>query len=568
MKKQVLLFIFIITSAFANAQIPNFQWAKSIGCGETNVSGFSITVDAFGNVYTTGGFYCDTVDFDPGAGTYNLINANGYDDIFISKLDASGNFVWAKSMFGGQSMNCEGYSIVVDKLGNVYTTGRFQGTVDFDPNAGVYNLTSGGVGVFVSKLDANGNFVWAKSMGGYGATGYSIALDLAGNVYVTGGFYGIIDFDPNAGTFNLTSAGQEDIFICKLDSLGNLVWAKQTGNSLYDEARCLALDSVGNVYTLGEFDGTVDFDPNAGVYNLTGVNGRDIFISKLGVSGAFIWAKQIECTGTAECYSNALDKSGNVYISGRFFGTADFDPGPGVYNITPQGPEIFLCKLDSSGNFVWVKTMGGGNIFGNSIAVDVFGMAYITGEYSGTVDFDPNAGVYNLTSSIGSSDIFMTKLDVSGNLLWAVSMVGRPQSGNSGKSIVVDKFGNNVYTTGWFNDTVDFNPSQGVYNIAAKASPSYDTFIHKMSQSEVGVSENPNPNPNTIYPNPSNGLYTIDLSVKSEITICNVLGEIILTQTMEAGKQALNLQQQASGIYFVRLVSEGKQEGFKLVKEE
>src|SRR5262249_36288313 len=161
------------------------------------------------------------------------------------------------------------YSIAVDASGNVYTTGYFTGTADFDPDAGVFNLTAAGsFDIFVSKLSASGNFVWAKVMGGGSDDlGQSISVDASGNVCTTGYFTGTADFDPGAGVFNLTAAGYYDIFVSKLDASGNFAWAKAIGGTGGDEGYSIAIDSSGNVYTTGAFGGTVDFDPNAGVFN-------------------------------------------------------------------------------------------------------------------------------------------------------------------------------------------------------------------------------------------------------------------------------------------------------------
>jgi len=188
-----------------------------------------------------------------------------------------------QSKWGGTSHD-GGNSIALDAFGNVYTTGHFEGTADIDPGAGVFNLTSAGLyDIFISKLDASGNFAWAKAMGGAGYEyGLSIALDADGNVYTTGGFFSAtVDFDPGGGVLNLTSAGGYDIFISKLDASGNFAWAKAMGGTTRDQAGSIALDDSGNVYTTGYFHDTPDFDPGAGVFNLTSAGNSDIFVHKM-----------------------------------------------------------------------------------------------------------------------------------------------------------------------------------------------------------------------------------------------------------------------------------------------
>ncbi|SVE51796.1 uncharacterized protein METZ01_LOCUS504650, partial [marine metagenome] len=219
------------------------------------------------------------------------LTSNGGKDVFVSKLDSSGDLVWAKS-FGGTSTE-SGYG-AVDSSGNVYTTGTFRNTVDFDPGAGTANLTSNGIyDVFVSKLDSSGNYVWAKSFGGTNSdVGRSVAVDSSGNVYTTGYFKSTPgDFDPGSGTANLTSNGVHDVFVSKLDSSGNYVWAKSFGGSGHDYGHSVAVDSSGNVYTTGFFNGTVDFDPGAGTAENTSTGGIDVFVSKLDSSGDYVWAK-------------------------------------------------------------------------------------------------------------------------------------------------------------------------------------------------------------------------------------------------------------------------------------
>ncbi|MDT8413417.1 MAG: SBBP repeat-containing protein, partial [Vicingaceae bacterium] len=465
----LILILHLGNSCFAQ---PSLAWAKNMGGINYDFS-TSMTIDDSGNVYTTGRFQ-GTADFDPGAGTYNLISSGSSFDIFVSKLDAAGNFVWAKKMTGTSSNS--GRSIAVDGSGNVYTTGSFQGTVDFDPGVGTYNLTTSGSNdyIFVSKLDAAGNFVWAKKMGGTGFNSAQfITTDNSGNVYITGCFENT--FNP----YNLTSAGAWDIFISKLDVAGNFVWAKRIGGIGNDIGKSIAIDGSGNFYFTGNFNGTVDFDPGAGIYNLTSAGSYDVFISKLDANGNFVWAKKMGGTDDELSFSIAVDNSGNVYSTGGFRGTADFDPGVGIYNLTLAGgiQDIFVSKLDANGNFLWAKSMGGSDYeTGFSIAVDDSENVYSTGGFRGTADFNPGVGTYNL-SSAGSDDIFVSKLDANGNFVWAKSIGG--MASDISNSIVIDGC-KNLYISGNFSSTADFDPDAGTYNLTSAGS--WDVFIVKFNQ--------------------------------------------------------------------------------------
>jgi len=485
-------------------------WAKSMGGTRDDFSD-SIAVDSSGNIYTTGSFE-GTADFDPGAGTFNLTGAGG-GDIFVSKLDSSGNFVWAKRMGGTDYEN--GYSIAVDSSGNIYTTGSFEGTADFDSGAGISNLTSAGLpDIFVSKLDSSGNFVWAKNMGGTDWDfGLGIAVDSSGNIYTTGSFEGTADFDPGPGTSNLTGAGLPDIFVSKLDSSGNFVWAKSIGAASFDTGIGIALDSSGNIYTTGSFEGTADFDPGAGTSNLTSAGSSDMFVSKLDSSGNFVWAKSMGGTSDDYGYGIVLDTSGNIYTTGSFSGTADFDPGAGASNLTSEGlTNIFVSKLDSSGNFVWAKSMGGTDYDdGLGIAVDSSRNVYTTGSFEGTADFDPGAGTSNLTSA-GLPDIFVSKLDSSGNFVWAKSMGAA--SYDYGFGIVLDSSGN-VYMSGSFEGTADFDPGPGTSNLTSAGSN--DIFVSKLEASsnqviQVSIDIKPGSLSNPINPK---SLGTIPIAILS-----------------------------------------------------
>lgn len=253
-----------------------FVWAKSVG-GPSNDFSYSGAVDPLGNFYFAGNFGA-TVDFDPGTGISNM-TANGSNDIFIGKLNDTGDFVWARSM-GGPSYDFPA-ELDVDPNGNVYITGEFEDSIDFDPGANeAFLVSNGGDDIFVQKLDSNGNFVWAKSVGGTGADrGKSIDLDENENVYIIGHFRDSVDFDPGAAEFNRTTNGSDDVFIQKLDSNGDFIWATSFGGSGSENGNGIDFNQ-NKIYTAGLFSNTVDFDPGVDVDNITALSSFDAFVQK------------------------------------------------------------------------------------------------------------------------------------------------------------------------------------------------------------------------------------------------------------------------------------------------
>ncbi len=482
MKKFSIIFVFTFmfltcfsTSASADAV---YSWAGGIGGSGSSANTYSVAVDTDGNVYTTGNFQ-GTVDFDPSAGTGNL-TSNGSNDIYISKFDSTGAFVWVKQI--GGSNNDSGNSIAVDSSGNVYITGKYAGTVDFDPGAGTSNLASSSSSndIFVAKYSSSGTLTWAKSMGGASSDeGSSIYVDSSGNVYTTGYFNGGIDADPGAGTVVLTSAGVEDVFISKLDSTGTYVWAKKVGGTGSDIGYGgIYVDASSNVYVAGQFSGTSDFDPGAGTSNLVSAGSTDVFVLKLDSSGTYSWSGKMGGTGADNVYDIFVDSSSNVYTVGNFAGTVDFDPGAGTSNLVSAGSsDVFISKLNSSGVYVWANKFGGTSAdIGKSIRVDSSGNVYTTGYFSGTADFDPGAGTSNLTSA-GSEDIFISELDSSGSFVFVKQFGGTDSEMSYG--IYLDS--NAVYTVGTFlSSTVDFDPGAGTANLSLIGA-SYNGFVSKLT---------------------------------------------------------------------------------------
>lgn len=386
----------------------------------------------------------------------------------------------------------EAHSVACDKDGNVYMTGYFKGTVDFDPGAGSYFLSSVSSAppisdIFVSKYDKEGRFIWAKSMGGPSRDiGTSLAVDDSANVYVTGHFILTADFDPGPNTYNLVSDGSEDIFILKLDKEGNLKWAKQIQGYESDYGNAIALDSVANVYVTGTFYKTADFDPGSGSSILnTGIGSNDVYILKLDRNGNFDWAKAFGGWTWDTSNGIAVDKAGNVYNTGYFTDSADFDPGAEAWKVKSVGSEdAYLLKLNSKGDFAWVKTMGGTvdptdfNDYDNAwgLHLDKKGHLYMTGWFAGPTDFNPGPEE-DILERTGGLNTFVTKLDTSGKYYWAKAFYGPYRS--IGMSVLADDE-SNVYVTGRFVQTVDFDPGPGEYKLSSDFDAS---FICKLDSS-------------------------------------------------------------------------------------
>ncbi|HMG16675.1 MAG TPA: T9SS type A sorting domain-containing protein [Saprospiraceae bacterium] len=407
-------------------------WAKSIGSGNVeSVKALAVDPKGSGSIIFTGLLNNDVVDFDPGPDTWYLY-PGGINKMYICKMDNLGNLVWAFSMEGDMNNGTFANSIIIDPAGSgdFYISGEYSGTNDFDPYTGVNNLTSKSIyDVFICKYNSVCSLYWAKSLGGTnnpgGYGGNSIlAIDPIGNenIYVSGNYSVTADFDPGPSLFSLTPAGYDDIFITKLTSSGDFVWAKSMGGLKNDEVKSIAFDqsASGNIYTTGYFSGTSDFDPSSNSTSLTAAGNQDIFISKLDGLGNFVWAKAIGVKN-ANCLGGSIlldpNGSGNIYGTGIFSGTVDFDPGAGSFNlISNAGSDIYVIKLDGSGNLKWAKSAGGLNNDGvginKSIDIDISGNLNVMGSFkSQTISF----GLTNLTwSGTTESNGFIAKLESSG----------------------------------------------------------------------------------------------------------------------------------------------------------
>lgn len=457
------------------------QWA--FGIGNTSAeSPNGVAVDGSGNVYITGIFQ-GTVDFDPSGGTTNLASA-GNNDVFIAKYNSSGALVWADRI--GTTTDEFSFGIALDASSNVHVVGYFSGTVDFDPGAGTSNLTSnGGTDIFFAKYNSSGGLVWAKNVGGTSnEVGRAIGLDGSGNVFITGEFRSTADFDPGAGTQNLTSAGLADVFVAEYTSAGVYVLALSMGGTSNDIGYGIGVDGVGLITVTGRFQGTADFDPSVSTTNLVSAGGYDIFLAQYDNTGAIQWAYGSGQTTDDYAFGLAVDNGGgDMYVTGKFEGTVDFNPLAGVTNLTSNGVEdAFFAKYDASGTLLWAKNVAGsGADFANAITFDGSGNVYVAGSFQTTLndaDFDPGAG----TAILNGYGMFFAKYTSTGAYVWAKAVTAIAGSGNTAKGIAVDGSGN-VYVTGVFIETADFDPGTGTTTVTNNSSN--DIFLAKYTSSGV-----------------------------------------------------------------------------------
>ncbi len=565
--KKILFAILCFGTITLHAQIPAFDWVKQIG-DSSSETGRGIARDASGNLYIAGSFI-GTDDFDPGPGVYNMTSAVG-SEIFVLKLNASGNFEWAVQTRGWSSNMAE-LAITCDATGNVFVTGHFLDSTDFDPSASTYNLVSnGGRDIFIWHLNTNGNFVWAKNIGSTASSitsediGYDIKVDNWGNIYTIGSFALTADFDPGPGTVTLNAGPYCDIFILKLNANGDYVYAKNIGGFNYCIGRSIAIDALGNLYATGSFSDTVDFDPGAGIFNLIAPRSNqfvasdpDIFILKLDSSGNFIWAQNFGSIKEDIGQTIHVDDNGNVYTAGIFEQTVDFQWGTNTFNLTVSLYEdMFVLKSDSSGNFIWAKQIHSSSFYDgvNGITADTAGNVYVTGSFAGTVDLDPGIDSFFVSTPSSSSDIFILKLDANGNFLWGNSAGGTAT--DVGEQILLDATGN-IFTVGSFTGTTDFDFNSGSYNLTA---PGFfqNVFVLKMKQNTVGITEGTYENSFLVYPNPANQSLVIShpsLKENTELKIFDVMGKEILKTKITGNQAEIDVSKFTNGIYFVQLAS-------------
>ncbi|MFP6854435.1 MAG: LamG-like jellyroll fold domain-containing protein, partial [Opitutales bacterium] len=375
-----------------NSQNFNTQWDFLVNTStQTWVQG--VSSDPSGNVYLSG--HLGASDNFGGISVPFQYER----DPWVGKVDSAGNWQWVKSVGTGAWSGAD--SMATDAAGNSYVTGSIYGSATFG------STTVGGAGwydAFLAKIDSSGNWVWAKSVGGSsGDFGRDVILDDDGNLYWVGDFVGSVTIGgtnlSSSGGGNLNGGGE--VFVTKLDSSGNFLWALKGGsaneNETYEGPTSIATDKDGNAYVVGSVAGAATF----GSTSLTAAGSTDAFVAKASSDGQWLWAKSLAGSGVDRSTGIVRLPDGDFYVSGYFSGSAQVD---GQTLVASGATDSFVLKFDPDGNLVSHSTIAGLTI--NSIDQNEKEETFIGGTFSGTLDY------FGAThQAVGASNVFVALFD-------------------------------------------------------------------------------------------------------------------------------------------------------------
>ena len=482
--------LFLLVSVCASAQTA--LWGFGLGGPAGNDYTRASVVSANGNVIVTGVFF-GTMNLNPTGTAYNVTSA-GESDIFVACYSGAGVFIWGFNV-GGTNYD-GGYGITTDIDNNIFLTGFFQGGANFNPLGVAFVLPyAGGLGsayegdAFIAKYNSSGILQWAQDLGGPAVYDYAEALgtDSLGNVYI-GGTYSISMIVTGSITFSTATQGPG--FLIKYNSAGTVVWARAFGEfgtaAIGTQIRHLEVKG-GYIYSCGYFSGSADFSPWTTAVDLTAYGGApntNAFVAKHDTAGNLVYVNQLGGTGgDDELEGIVLDSLGNIYVAG-FTNSPSVNFGGSVAStVTSPGGgaayDIMMAKYTNSGTYVWGNVFGSAAGIGRGWAIDIIqGDLYLTGQFSGSTQFDPAGSAAGLFTSAGGSDMFITKYDLNDDYLCGWRVGGAEN--DIGYGLSHDPSGY-LYSTGQFEGTgINFEPaSTGSYPLTSVSTAGTDGYLVK-----------------------------------------------------------------------------------------
>jgi hypothetical protein len=536
-KNLFVLAISVLLSIHVGAQ--TFSFAKRFG-GLGNDAGTSVVTDNQGNIFMTG-YFSDTCWFDT---TYVIANNNM--SSFIAKLSPEGTVNWIKG-FNGLNFNASG-AICLDNSQNIYIAGGFQTSIDFGDTV---LIGKGNLDVFIAKFSHDGDFKWAKAITGTCADYFSGLKYKNGFIYAAGSFCDSVSFD----TINLISNGLSDIYVLKMDTMGNIVWVKKEGGSWDDYGRGIDVDASNNVFLSGLFSDTVSFGP----FQLIAQGAADIFICKYSSNGTEQWVKQIGgpfATG-AQCGAIAIDQNGSPYLIGRIRNDFSIDTNNFIGD---RG--FMLFKFDDNGNFQWLRqAYSSRDCAWVNITIDNFNDIYLSGVFQDSAFFDHDTLIgtgYNPYIAC------FARYTLNGNITWIVQTT-TPMYSNP--SCIQSYNDSTLITTGEFEVSIDFDSS------TLTSAGDYDIFLAKLSKGiNLGQNEIDNIKNNLIlYPNPTDQFLNIELrNIKVEnclLLLYNSIGSLVYKGIMTDNKMTLDIGNLPTGLYLISIQTKNNCVTKKIIKE-
>lgn len=455
--KLKLLFILLLIGGYVQSETPVVQWSKLITYSKFNSYPYALASDDNGNVFVAG-LFTDSITI----GTIKLGALPSKNAMYVARYDSLGNVLWAKK---DGSSEIENSYCTVDKDGNFIICGTFFGNqATFGAITLINTNKTSNKKYFVVKYSPTGDVIWARTTPD--TYDYcqvtAVAADKFGNIYATGYFQ-----DPTItfGSFTITKSTvyQQDLFILKYDSSGNVLWAKGIFGDGGEMPNGLSTDPSGNVYITGYFNGTsISFDSQ--ILNNASKEQSDVFIAKYSPNGNVLWAQNAGGIGSDIGNSISVDKDGNAYVGGDFT-SATFQIGTKVITNPYKMDKCFLAKYDTSGNILWARSSINTNTGGDkicSVVADGFGNVYGLGNFtSQSLNFGSNTiwnssynffkqAFYNPFNNPFNlpTDGFMSKYDANGNVIWLHKIGGFVV--DAGHISCVDGAGN-MYFTGVFS---------------------------------------------------------------------------------------------------------------------
>lgn len=564
-----LLILLLSIKLFCSAQ--NLEWANTY-CDFQVID--SLQTLAYHNGYLySGGTFHGTDDFDPNSGIFNLTSIAST-DIFISKTDTAGHLIWAKQIsattLGLSNLFHNSITIKLGANGDIYVAGRFRDTLDIDPSSSVQLLIpSNGGNFYIAKFDTNGNLIWAKQTSSINyLIMFDFEMDLDGNLYIAGTFNGLVDFDPDTSILQLNaSLTSQEAFICKYNSDGHLLNARNFVSSHNSVIYSLAIDVNKNVIISGEFKGTVEFATGVNINNQSPYY-SNIFICKLDSLLQYEWVDYSIYTASSYHGSSigsiCIDNANNIYFTGEILANSfQFNFDSTLFTIPTSFPysSTFIVKCDPNGNIVWAKTFGNQYHLYNKITplINTDGLLYINGRYEANSDFDP--GLDSAIYAGAKMFSFIEVLDTAGNF-HDVKIIGSGINNWVNVTEMVNDENGNLYIAGNYGNysvPIDIDPAASVFNLPDTNS----VFLMKWGFGNYNrLSKVDKEKGLQILPNPMSSNATVLLSQNvnnAKAIIYSSMGQLVNEINNISGNSfIISREYLSAGFYFLKLIEDNK----------